>query len=147
MDTRGEVWPLCETPHVNPVGKALDWLVSLVADKVLAGTWMRVTRRPRDEQRTRDAADERTKRLRDALGILAEGLAMNLSTEESRRKIAQALNELQTEGPASVDEDLANVVSAVESQIKRDWFMSQQVIHQLMQPIRAKVGPMLGKRG
>lgn len=132
---------------MNPVSKAIDWLVSLVADKVLAGGWLRITKRAREEGRDHDAGAARVDRLRGALGVLAEGLALNLSTDDSRSKIAQAINELQTEGPPSVDEDLQRVVAAIEAQIQHDWYMSQQKIHELMQPIRAKVGPMLGKRG
>ena len=84
------------------------------------------------------------KRLRDALGVLSEGLAMNLAQPGSSVKIAHGLNELQVEGPEDLKEDLKAVTSAVSSAIRRgDWLLGQQVIHQLTTPIRAKVRPLI----
>ena len=133
---------------MDPQTGALQKIVSAISDKLLSGSWLRITKRVREEKRAYEAASARTDRLRGAIGVLAEGMAINLAFPESSVKISQAISELQTEGPQEIDEDLEAVVAYVSGASGRNhWTLTQDEIYALMKPIRAKIRPILEKRG
>lgn len=118
-----------------------------ILDRLLAAAYERVTARTqgRDaaEREAAEAAGVQRERLRGAVGVLCEGLAMNLATAESRVKIAQSMAVLRADPRLELDEELRNVIDAIADQIRQTYHLDIQKQDRLTAPIIAKVRPLL----
>lgn len=104
-----------------------------VLDRMLGSAWYRITSKTRAE----DHASARRERLRGAIGVLSEGLAMGLVNHGSQVKIAQAIAEFRSEGPADLKEHLDRIVQTVSarSHTNANWELTQAEIAGLLDPI------------
>lgn len=126
----------------------LSWLShgfrELLIGRLIGSVVFMATEKTRLEERK--AAEERARRerLRGALGVLSEGLAMNLTLPDARVKIEQSLTELGAEGPQELEPKLHYATQVVDQAVtQRRWRLSAYEIRQVMKPIIELVKPLL----
>ncbi|MGH2499472.1 MAG: hypothetical protein ACRDF0_05210 [Candidatus Limnocylindria bacterium] len=121
-------------------GKSRDFIL----DRLLAGAYRRITAPARHEAEIQKAANVQRERLRSALGVLSEGLAMDLAGEDSRVKIAQAMAVLRADPRLDLDRELTAITGAIYEDLnRRDYHMDILSRERLTRPIIEKVRPLL----
>lgn len=121
---------------VGVLGILSGWFRRVVIARIVRSIWRMAVAEDHANERLRTSRAASKERLRSALGVLAEGLSMSLTSYDSSIKIGQAIAELRTEVPAELETHLPEIVAFVEKSIDMsDGMMTTREVDRLMKPV------------
>jgi hypothetical protein len=128
------------------LGILSGWFRRVVVARIVRSIWRMAVSEDQTSERLRVSQAAKRERLRSAVGVLAEGLAMSLTSYDSSIKIAQAVAELRTEGPAELEPHLGEIVTFVERSLDmRGGAVTPGDVDRLMRPVTEIVGTELNR--